>query len=176
MTRDSKDPLDHLPAMLRYARSLTRDHASADDLVQDALLKALRKRETLRGDNVRAWLLRIVHTTFLNDRRREAGEERRRLALQPTQPHSTEAPQDQAVRLRQLDAAFRRLPPDQRAALFLVTVEGLEYREAASVLEVPVGTLMSRLGRARAALRSLEAAEPASSPSGALRVVGGSDA
>ncbi|MDD3444626.1 MAG: sigma-70 family RNA polymerase sigma factor [Zavarzinia sp.] len=160
-------------AMRRYARALTRDPARADDLVQDALLRAIQGADRLRdGAPLRPWLLTIVHNGFIDMRRAEQAEGRRReaVASDPVTPPG----QEHAVRLGQVAAAFAALPPEQRAVLHLVTVEGLSYAEAAVVLDVPIGTLMSRLGRARAALRAMEAGSgDAGTPR--LRLVGGGD-
>jgi RNA polymerase sigma-70 factor (ECF subfamily) len=173
---DSFDPLGHLPTLRRYARSLVREPAAADDLVQDALLRAYEKRHTFRGEQLRGWLLSIVHSTFQNSLRRTRAELARADRLAQITPRVAEPAQEHSARLAQIQAAFLRLPDDQRAALHLVTVEGLSYAEAAAVTQVPLGTLMSRLGRARAALRRIE--EPgaqADEPQARLRIVGGKD-
>jgi RNA polymerase sigma-70 factor (ECF subfamily) len=87
--------------------------------------------------------------------------------------------QESRVRLQQVQAAFMSVPDEQRAALHLVAIEGISYQEAANALKIPVGTLMSRLGRARAALRGFEAgadrAQPSHSKRPSLRIIGGSD-
>lgn len=155
--------------MRRYARALTRDAALADDLVQDALLRAIQAADSVRkGAPLRPWLLTIVHNCFIDALRADRAETRRREALAPD---AIVAPaQEHAVRLGQVAEAFMALPDEQRAALHLVTVEGLAYAEAAAVLDVPVGTLMSRLGRARSALRAMEDAGDGPRK---LRLVGG---
>lgn len=173
--KPADDVLSELGLMRRYARSLTRDGDEAEDLVQDALLRALERRATFRsGGNLRGWLLAILHNAFV-DARRSRGAARARETeaaglLAETQPATQEA----AVRLGQIRAAFFRLPEEQRAALHLVAIEGLSHQAAAEVLGVPIGTLMSRIGRARAALRALE--EGDALPGRArLTVVGGSE-
>ena len=181
---DTTKPLDvigQLGPLRRYARALTRDEAQADDLVQDALVRALERKATFRsGGNLRGWLLSILHNTFIDERRRVLaqlrGEDRIALTAEVAAPPD----QDDRVHLRQIVQAFEMLPEDQRAALHLVSIEGLSYQEAASTLTIPLGTLMSRLGRARAALRSIEAANgslklPGGQPRPTLRLVGGSD-
>jgi RNA polymerase sigma-70 factor (ECF subfamily) len=179
---DSKrmDVIGLLGPLRRYARSLTRDEIHAEDLVQDTLVRAYEGRGSFRsGGNLRGWLLAILHNTFIDDRRRQASEYRR--LEQAAAFVDTDAPpeQESRVRLQQIQAAFMSLPDEQRAALHLVAIEGLSYQEAARALKIPVGTLMSRLGRARAALRGFEAGadvqlSEARRPS--LRVVGGSNA
>jgi RNA polymerase sigma-70 factor, ECF subfamily len=172
----SFEPVDHLPVMRRYARVLTRDDAAADDLVHDALVRAYEKRHNFRGESLAGWLLAILHSTFLNDRRRAKAEQARIEDVAQAAPPAAEPAQEHSARLAQIQAAFQALPADQRAALHLVAVEGLSYQAAAAVLDVPPGTLMSRLGRARAALRQFEG--EAASTGGRvphLRIVGGSD-
>lgn len=170
------DPLEHLPTVRRYARSLARDPVAADDLVQDALLRAYEKRHTFRGEQLRGWLLSIVHSTFLNGVRRARAEQGRVDRMSLLAPGLAEPAQEHATRLAQIQGAFLDLPDDQRSALHLVTVEGLSYAEAAAVMQTPMGTLMSRLGRARAALRRFEDPDSQSTDRQArLRVVGGTD-
>lgn len=174
------DVIELLGPLRRYARSLARDESQAEDLVQDTLVRAYERRSTFRpGGNLRGWLLSILHNTFIDNRRRQVAELRR--LEQSAALAETAAPpeQESRVRLQQVQAAFMSLPDEQRAALHLVAIEGLSYQEAANALRIPVGTLMSRLGRARAALRELEAGadlsqrSPNKRPS--LRLIGGSD-
>ena len=148
-----------VPALRRYARALTRNADRADDLVQDCLERAINKRGlwtptgTLQG-----WLFRIL----LNLWRNEARTQRRRgehvpldgLLVEP----SVAAPQPGRIALAEMSRAIDTLPDEQREALLLVVLEGMSYEEAARVLQIPIGTLMSRLGRARAALRVLTGA------------------
>lgn len=167
------DVIGQLGAMRRYARSLTRDGEEAEDLVQDAFLRAYERRSTFRaGGNLRAWLLSILHNSFIDRVRARRAETVRIEKAGELAPISLDAPQDHVVRLAQVRAAFLTLPEEQRAALHLVTIEGLSYQEAADALGVPVGTLMSRIGRARASLRALEN-RAQEGPN--LRIVGGRD-
>lgn len=173
----SFDIVGQLAAMRRYARALTRDEAAAEDLVHDALVRAYENRGSFRPEaELRPWLLAILHNTFLGAWRRRKAELirlERAAALAETTSHGPAA--EAAVRLGQIRAAFDALPDEQRAALYLVTIEGLSYQEAAETLGVPLGTLMSRLGRARAALREFEApAAPEQRRHPHLRIVGGS--
>jgi RNA polymerase sigma-70 factor (ECF subfamily) len=176
-----------LPSLRRYAGALTRDHAEAEDLVHDALVRAYERRATFRPDrDLRSWLLAILHNIFV-DRARRRRSETQRLARVAEIADTASAPaQHHAVRLAQVRARFMTLPEEQRAALHLVAIEDLTYQEAADALGIPVGTLMSRLARARAALRALEASSLEAAPleDGSpdrrdgekvrLRVVGGS--
>jgi len=168
------DVIGQLGALRRYARSLTRDGVDAEDLVQDALVRAYERRLTFKsGGNLRAWLLSIMHNAFIDGMRVRKSETARAERAAMVAPHAVEAPQDHVVRLAQIRSAFMGLPEEQRAALHLVTIEGLSYQEAADALSIPLGTLMSRIGRARAALRELEDDQ---APSPSLRIVGGRDA
>jgi RNA polymerase sigma-70 factor (ECF subfamily) len=181
MNDTGRDVIGLLGALRRYARSLTRDEAQADDLVQDTLVRAYERRSSFQSDgNLRGWLLSILHNTFIDGRRRHAAETRRVEQLAAFAETTAPADQESRVRLQQIQAAFMRLPDEQRAALHLIAIEGLAYQEAANVLGIPIGTLMSRLGRARATLRKFEADSDISQRPGSkrpdLRVVGGSDA
>ncbi|MBS9477202.1 sigma-70 family RNA polymerase sigma factor [Ancylobacter radicis] len=168
-----------LGVMRRYARSLTRDDADAEDLVHDALVRAYERRGTFSpergapGKGLRGWLLSILHNAFIDRRRARSAEGvRERRAMELAEP-AGEPGQEHHVRLAQVREAFMHLPQEQRAALHLVAIEGLGYAEAAAALGIPQGTLMSRLSRARAALRAIEdgtAVRPTH-----LRLVGGAD-
>lgn len=166
--------LGQLPALRRYARALTRNEADAEDLVHDALLRAYERRgsfEPARG--VRGWLMSILHNVFIDRRRSHVAEARRAAESVELADQAVPAPQEHHVRLAQVRQSFMALPEEQRAALHLVAIEGLGYAEAASTLGIPQGTLMSRLSRARAALRAIEEGEAPRITQ--LRVVGGSD-
>lgn len=150
-----------IPRLRRYALALTRDPAAADDLVQDTLERALRKRHLWRRKgSLRGWLYRILYHVFLNQgprRRRHAREVDLDDAPEPVAPGSAEA----ALVRRDIVAAMQDLPAEQRAAIALTAVEGLSYDEAAAALDIPVGTLRSRLSRGRERLReSFDATEP----------------
>jgi len=147
--------------MRRYARSLTRDEQAADDVVQDALLKALEKRHLFRPDGSRrGWLLAIVHNIFVSTRRREEARARRDTRFARMLTDHLDPDQEHAATLQQVARAFAALPEHYRAILHLVAVEGQSYQEAAAILDIPIGTVMSRLSRARAALRQAEGAMP----------------
>lgn len=173
MSKTRFDIEAELPALRRYARSLTRDAVDAEDLVHDALLRAHERRAGFRpGSRLLPWLVSILHNTFVDGLRRQRAERRRDEASAEIFVEGLDPAQEHAVRLAQIARAFAALPDDQRAALHLVAVEALSYQDAAAALGIPVGTLMSRIGRARAALRSFEETQPAR-PS--LRIVGGRD-
>jgi RNA polymerase sigma-70 factor (ECF subfamily) len=146
-----------VPALRRYARALTRNADRADDLVQDCLERAIRKRCLFSPTGpLQGWLFRILINIWRNDLRFE----RRRGDLVPidsiAEPSVAPA-QPGRVALSEMSRAIDRLPGDQREALLLVVLEGMSYQEAAQALGIPMGTLMSRIGRARAALRALTA-------------------
>ena len=145
-----------VPALRRYARALTRNADRADDLVQDCLERAIRKRRLwLPTGPLRAWLFKMLLNLYRNETRRD----RRRgdhvpLDAMVVEP-STPAPQPGRLALAEMARAIDILPSDQREALLLVVLEGMSYADAARILGIPDGTLMSRLSRARAALRGM---------------------
>ena len=154
----AKDLEAAIPALRRYARALTRDAEIADDLVQDTLVRALRSQHLFHGGEVRSWLYTIL--TNLNRNRL------RSLARRPaTSPlGEADAPQVAGPEAgeRDIERALASLVEDQRSALLLVVLEGLSYREVAEVQGVPIGTVMSRLSRARAQIKSyLDGERPA---------------
>lgn len=155
----SKRPeiVDLLVPLRRYARSLTRDAIKADDLVHDTLVRALESRANLRPDtNLRTWMMTVLHNVFIDEQRRKRVEARHADVLVQLSDEVAPPAQEGQVRLMQIRKAFESLPEEQRAALHLVTLEGMAYADAAAVLGIPIGTLMSRLGRGRAALRAFE--------------------
>ena len=155
---DRKEAIaQELPRLRRYARALLRDPSEADDLVQDCVARALERIAQWReDDDPRRWLFTIMHNVFIDQGR---ARRRRTRTAQVTALSPGEAfdPPRQVDRLIFADVmdALQELPDDRREALVLVGVEGMSYRDAANMLGVPVGTLMSRLGRGRAQLRAL---------------------
>lgn len=154
---------EQLPALRRYARWLARDAHAADDLVQSALERALTHWDRRRDeDALRPWLFAIVYRRFLDGQRRSqryAGV----LALLGASAEPQPSAERETIARTALEA-LALLPPEQRSLLIWISVEGLSYREVAAILQVPIGTVMSRLSRARAAFRLLsegEAAAPA---------------
>jgi RNA polymerase sigma-70 factor (ECF subfamily) len=146
-----------IPALRRYARALTRDAETADDIVQDTLVRALRSEHLFHDGDVRAWLYTIL--TNLN---------RNRLRSLSRRPTLTPIKDSDAFIMgpdsgsRDIGRALDDLAEDQRAALLLVVLEGLTYREVADVQSVPIGTVMSRLARARMQIKAfLDGERPA---------------
>jgi RNA polymerase sigma-70 factor, ECF subfamily len=156
MTADAEEISERLVALLprlrRFARSLLRNQHDADDLVQVAVEKALRNREQFRaGANLGSWMFGIMKNAWLDDRR--ARGRRAEVALpEDSGEHPAVTPADADVGLWSVSEAMSKLPEDQRLAIALVLVEGMSYKEAAAVLEIPIGTLTSRLARGRTAL------------------------
>jgi RNA polymerase sigma-70 factor (ECF subfamily) len=149
--------VEHIPRLRRYARALMRgDSLSADDLVQDCLERALsRLHSWKRGSDLRAWLFTIMHNVYVNQVRRSVNGPQF-VELPEQEPAAqTSAHAESAVNLDNLERSLNWLPPDQREILMLVTVEGLRYKEVAAILDIPEGTVMSRLSRARQQLRTL---------------------
>lgn len=145
----------HVLALRRFALALTRDRDLADDLVQDTIERALSRWRLRRRDlPLRPWLfaiLRNLHVSAWRRRVRSPVVTADRLEEIAAVSDAVEA----RIELRQVLEMLANLPEDQRMAILLVAVEGLSYTQAAAVMDVPVGTVMSRLGRARARLREL---------------------
>jgi RNA polymerase sigma-70 factor (ECF subfamily) len=145
-----------VPPLRRYARSLTRNAEHADDLVQDCLERAIRKQALWRPTGpLKAWLFRMLLNLYRNELRNARRRPQTTPIDQVAQLPSTPAPQPGRLALAETAAALELLPEEQREALLLVVLEGFSYAEAAAALEIPQGTLMSRLSRARAGLRRL---------------------
>ena len=146
----------HIPSLRRFARALCHDVHLADDLVQDTLERALtRLFQWRRGSNLRAWLFTILRNQFLNGRSTRYAPPPT-LAAEQWDALLTHLP-DQTARLEAMDLmrALDRLTEEQRETILLVGLEGFSYDEAARILDVPQGTVMSRLSRGREALRQL---------------------
>jgi RNA polymerase sigma-70 factor (ECF subfamily) len=153
---------EHIPRLRRYALALLRDRVRADDLVQDTLERALKKLGLFRrGSDLRAWLFTVMHNVYVNQVRAASGRAAT-VEYQDTEPGTAAA--DDGAALRDLLGALERLAPEQREVLLLVGLERLSYEDTARVLDVPVGTVMSRLSRGRERLRALMAGEHASPP------------
>lgn len=144
----------HLQSLRRYALQLTRCRERADDLVQETLARAIAAASTLReGAPVRPWLFRILHNLHVSEKRREKV---RAVHAQASQEEEAVSPRQYGqMELRNVLDALAMLPEEQREVLRLVALEDFTYAEAAEVLAIPVGTLMSRLSRGREALRRL---------------------
>ncbi len=145
-----------IPALRRYARGLLHDAGAADDLVQDCLERVIAHWHRRRNDDPRTWVFTILHNLAVNRLRQKArrGEHLSFddindsvLALKP--------PQEEVLAQRDVLAAVKLLPEEQRSVLLLVSVEDLSYAQVANVLSIPIGTVMSRLSRARERLRQI---------------------
>jgi RNA polymerase sigma-70 factor (ECF subfamily) len=162
MSVAAADLMTHLPNLRRYARRLTQNEDMANDLVQETLARALRNLDRYRPTgSLQGWLITIMKNQFRETRRRRvldrvADPHQRAAALALALPSGRlDAPQDDHLLLRELADAIPRLPPFQRDVLVAVCLHGLSYEEASAKLGIPVGTIRSRLFRARAALQGL---------------------
>ena len=151
-----------LPSLYSHAFWMSRNHAEAEDLVQETISKALRGFDSFQaGTNFKAWIFRILRNTFLTSRTGIAASRTVFLEDQPDVPDITDAsptPEDHLIRLDNqaaVNEALDQLQPALREALLLCDVEELKYKEIAAVLDVPIGTVMSRISRARRALYQL---------------------
>ena len=148
---------EYVPGLRRFARVLLRgDREAADDLVQDSLERALsRWHQRRRNGDLRGWVYTILYHRFVSDRHRQRrrGEHRSLSNLQEAEQPSMEGAQDGAMAHRDLIRGLATLSQEQRSVLLLVGVEDFSYEEAASVLGLPIGTVMSRLSRGRERLR-----------------------
>jgi RNA polymerase sigma-70 factor (ECF subfamily) len=147
-----------VPALRRYARALTRNAEVADDLVQDTLVRALRSEHLFHGGHVRSWLYTIL--TNLNRNRLRSLS--RRPAMAPIGENDASDMAGPEAGGRDIERALGTLVEEQRVTLLLVVLEGLSYREVAEVQGVPIGTVMSRLSRARMQIKDyLDGKRPA---------------
>lgn len=162
--RFEQEALPHVEAAYNLARWLSKSATDAQDIVQEALLLAYRNFAAQRGPNTRAWLLTIVRNAFLSGARRHGPAARATHSLEevpddasvPAALVSAEDPERAAAdaeRTRAVDAALAGLPAEQREILVLRELEGFSYQEIAGISGMPIGTVMSRLSRARAAFR-----------------------
>lgn len=142
-----------IPRLRRYARALLGDRTGADDLVQDTMERGWKKLSTWqRGSDMRAWLFGIMHNLHVDQVRKPSlpTEELDEDTPLPASHHSV----SDGLEMRDLDTALRSLPPEQREILLLVALEEMSYEEVAATLGLPLGTVMSRLSRARQKLRA----------------------
>ena len=139
--------MPHVSSLLRVARRLSRGRASAEDLVQETMLKAWRARHQFReGTNARAWLFRIMFHQFYSEGRKVRAELQ---SIAPPAPDQTSG----IAEIVDVNLALEALTPDHRAVLLLAVVEGFTCQEISDILSIPIGTAMSRLSRARQAMR-----------------------
>src|SRR6478736_1913793 len=145
----------HIPDLRRYARVLTGDAWAADDLVQDTLERACARWQLwAAGSDLRAWLFTLMHNLFVDGARRAGRQAGQRVDVDEA-AHELVAPSAGVDQALDLQRCLLRLPEDQREVLLLVSLQDLGYEEVARITGVPVGTVMSRLSRARSRLREL---------------------
>lgn len=144
-----------VPKLRRFALSLTGNSADADDIVQSACVKALKNHAQFQpGTRMDSWMYRIIQTLWIDDKRRaktRGAQIDAEHAGLSDEGRAARLPEDRMM-LKSARAAMAELPENQRAVLSLVAIEGLSYKETADVLDLPIGTVMSRLSRARDAL------------------------
>jgi RNA polymerase sigma-70 factor (ECF subfamily) len=146
MPVDRRELVRLIPALRRYSRGLESDRAAADDMVQDCLVRVLDREAQFRGGNLAAWVFAI-----LSNLSRSRYRTQRRTPLTLPLEETADEGSDPAMRIA-IHKALDTLPDDQRKALLLTAVEGFSYKEVADMFGVPIGTVMSRIWRARAAL------------------------
>lgn len=164
---DNHQILEHIPRLRRYARALLGERYAADDLVQDTLERAWKKFHLWRpGSDLRAWLFSIMHNVFVNQVRTKRSDMERTVEEMPVV--AVRATQSDALEVADVDRALRALSDDQREVMILVAIEEMTYEEVSRTLGIPIGTVMSRLSRARERMRRLIAGEQVTPP---LKVV-----
>ena len=146
-----------LPSLRRYSRSLTRSDADGEDLLQDCVEKVLIRRSQWRGLNLRGWVLTIMTNLYRNGRRQQGGRSFVDIDDNSHLPAAEE--NNDPLQRSRLGAALNRLGEEQRAVLMLIVVEGYSYQDVADMLDIPIGTVMSRLSRARQKMTSLLSAD-----------------
>jgi len=141
-----------IPRLRRYAFALTRNMSRADDLVQDTLVQAIAKQRCWQcGTNLRAWLFTLMHNQNVNGVREGIAvefDDKWAFPIAATDPTG-------GLSLRDLDRALARIPEEQRQVILLIGLEDISYKEAATILDMPIGTIRSRLSRGRESLRIL---------------------
>lgn len=155
--------LEHcIPALRRYACSLLYKQEEADDLVQDCLERAIKKQSLWQqGTSLRAWLFTMQHNLYVNQLKKLSRQPQMSSEIEQLK-HSVE-PYKSEILIRDIDFCIRQLPDNQRQVLLLITVEGFTYKEVAEIMKIPLGTVMSRLSRARKSLQTLMNGETISS-------------
>lgn len=152
--------LAEIPALRRYARALTGDRHAADELVQDCLERAWGRLYLWRpGSNVRSWLFTILHNLYWNSVRKARRRPEHTSLADIDRIHQVAPTHELTLELSNMARALARLPDEQRAVILLVGLEEFSYEEAARVLDIPIGTVMSRLARGRERLRRLVAGD-----------------
>ena len=153
MEQDDVELIACIPRLRRYARAMVGNRGEADDLVQDTMERGWRKLSSWRrGSDMRAWLFGIMHNLYVDQLRKPALATDTLDDDTPVTP--VRATQADGLELRDMEAALRLLPPEQREIVLLVALEEMTYEEVAATLRIPLGTVMSRLSRAREKLRA----------------------
>jgi RNA polymerase sigma-70 factor (ECF subfamily) len=148
-----EDIVQLVPRLRRFARTITRNPHDADDLAQITIERALARCEQLRPDSrLESWMFGIMRNAWIDEVRARVRRDR---VFAPEEAAANVGGTDDAVNTLAIQSAMQRLPEEQRMAIGLVLVEGLSYKEAAEVMEVPIGTLTSRLARGREALAAM---------------------
>lgn len=144
-----------IPALRRYAKVLMRGNGDKDDLVQDTLERAIKKSHTWRREgSIRSWLYRVQYTVFLNRYRKQANlKEVAAENMSEAPAMAVNATQDSKLECQRMLKALENLKPRHSEVLLLIAVEGFSYDQAAQIMDIPVGTVRSRLARAREDLR-----------------------
>jgi RNA polymerase sigma-70 factor (ECF subfamily) len=156
----------HLPSLRRYALTLQRrNQAEVEDLVHDCVVRALDAgtAHPPQSGKVRQWLFAILHNSFVNKVRRDQTRRASLELVSETAAAWTPPAQQSTVELSQLAAAVEKLPPSQKTVLMMVCVDGMQYKDVAEALGMPIGTVMSTLARARQNLRDADASRDSSS-------------
>lgn len=157
---------EQIPKLRRYARALLGDPVRADDLVQEALVRGLSRSHLWQaGTDIRAWMFTILHNVHVNQQRQGRLRNNHQELTDDHPELATPATQERSLELRDLARALELLPDPQRKVVLLVGLEGMNYKQVAAVLDIPIGTVMSRLHRGREALRRLMTYGAAANPS-----------
>lgn len=157
---------EQIPKLRRYARALLGDPIRADDLVQEALVRGLSRSHLWQpGTDIRAWMFTILHNLHVNNQRQRRHHDDYQELSDARPEMATPATQESILEVRDLARGLQLLPDAQRQVVLLVGLEGMNYKQVAAVLDIPIGTVMSRLHRGREALRRLMTDGPASNAS-----------
>jgi RNA polymerase sigma-70 factor (ECF subfamily) len=156
MDEDVRRIAAEIPRLRRYARALLRNDDRADDLVQETLLRGLDKIHLYRsGTDLRAWLFTMMHNQYVNHVRRWL-RQREKIGIERVRVrHASPPTQMVGIELRDVERAIQRLSEEQRTTLLLIALEGMRYEEVAQICNIPIGTVRSRLSRARKELREM---------------------
>jgi RNA polymerase sigma-70 factor (ECF subfamily) len=147
---------EQIPKLRRYARALLSDPVRADDLVQEALERGLSRSHLWQpGTDIRAWMFTILHNVHVNNQRQRRYRDDYQELTDDRPEMATPATQERSLEIRDLARGLELLPGAQRQVVLLVGLEGMNYKQVAAVLDIPIGTVMSRLHRGREALRRL---------------------